>query len=74
MNGLAAFDPDDLFYEHANDSRPSEDFADDDSDSAVNRPWQHPVHYVYDAAAERMQERLKEGHLEVDCQTPGVVH
>ena len=71
------FDPDDIFYEHANDSRRSDDFADDDSDSAVNnRQWHHQVHYVYDAAAERMQERLKEGRLDIDYAptAPAVVH
>lgn len=69
----AAFDPDDLFYEHTNESRPSDNLSDDDSDDN-QRPWHHqPVHYVYDAAAERMKERLKEAHLSSPV-VSGVVH
>ena len=72
-NCIAVFDPDDLFYEHANESRRSDDFDEEDSDATSNtRPWHHPVHYVYDAAAERMKERLEEGRL--NASTPGLVH
>ena len=55
----AAFDPDDLFYEHGNESRRS-DALSEDSDEPLQRPWHQPVHYVYDAAAERTRERLQE--------------
>jgi hypothetical protein len=42
----------------------SEFRVDSDSDSGLNTPWQHrPVQYVYDAAAERTQERLGQLHL-----------
>ncbi|KAI0082116.1 hypothetical protein K474DRAFT_1767913 [Panus rudis PR-1116 ss-1] len=56
------FDPDDMFYEHRPESRRSDEFSDSDSDEAYGhrRP---PVHYVYDAAAERTQQRIKEGRL-----------
>lgn len=73
MSLRIAFDPDDLFYEHTNESRRSENPSDDESDDTP-RPWQnHPVHYVYDAAAERMKERLKEAQLKAPAVT-GVVH
>ncbi len=64
----AIFDPDEMFYEHANESRRSVDLLSDDSEENQQRP----VHYVYDAAAERMQQRLKE----IPPPTPftGVVH
>ena len=77
----AVFDPNDLFYEHTNDSRRSPDDLSDSErsdDRATNRPWHHqPVHYVYDAAAERMKERLKEGQLNstnANTNAVGVVH
>ena len=59
---VIAFDPDDLFMEHTNDSR-ANDMSDDDSDES--RAWNHPqpIHYVYDAAAERTKERLAAAHL-----------
>ena len=61
----ATFDPDDLFYEHTNESRRSDDLLSDDSDADSQHPRHQPVHYVYDAAAERMKERLKEGRLTI---------
>jgi hypothetical protein len=70
----AAFDPDDLFYEHTNESRRSVDFDEEEEESPGARVWHHPVHYVYDAAAERMKERLQEGRLPPPPTTPGIVH
>ena len=61
MVQVAGFDPDDMFYEHPNESRRSDDLSEDSEDATAQRPWSHPVHYVYDAAAERMKERMKEG-------------
>jgi len=74
MDESEAFDPDDLFYEQTNESQRSNDLSDDDSED-MQRPWQHhAVQYVYDAAAERMQERLREGGLSSSTPIPGVVH
>ena len=60
------FDPHDLFYEHTNESRRSDELLSEESEESQQQPpWHHPVHYVYDAAAERMQERLREARLVV---------
>lgn len=59
---LEAFDPDDLYFDSDKDTfpldeRPESDRGDEGGD------WQHqPVQYVYDAAAERTQQRIREGH------------
>jgi hypothetical protein len=60
-----AFNPDDIFYERtdARETRnPAPDdsaISDSDSDSA-HRGWpQQPVHYAYDAVAERTQRLLQ---------------
>jgi len=68
------FDPDDLFYEHGNESHRSVEFVEDNDEEnpSPQLPWHHPVHYVYDAAAERMKERLQEER--VNASTPAVVH
>lgn len=55
----ATFDIDDLFYEHKEDVRTTEEQP--DSDREDDGRWQHPVHYVYDAAAERTHEWLMNG-------------
>ncbi|KAK0200973.1 hypothetical protein DFS33DRAFT_1092493 [Desarmillaria ectypa] len=57
------FDPDDLFYENR-DEFPVEDRNDSDSDDSRDVRWHnaHPVHFVYDAAAERTRQRLEKGH------------
>ena len=60
MVQVAGFDPDDMFYEHPNESRRSDDLSEESEDATAQRPWSHPIHYVYDAAAERMKERMKE--------------
>ncbi|EPQ55785.1 hypothetical protein GLOTRDRAFT_60574 [Gloeophyllum trabeum ATCC 11539] len=57
------FDPDDIFLEHRDRLNGSEDDLASDADDAELRRWHQPVHYVYDAAAERTEQRLKEGHL-----------
>ncbi|THH26966.1 hypothetical protein EUX98_g7214 [Antrodiella citrinella] len=58
------FDPDDMFYEHNNDSRHSEPLDDADSDGDGNGLRQkRSVQYVYDAAAEKTRERIREGRL-----------
>ena len=66
------FDPDDLFYDQSgNESiRNSEDS--DSEDGHVRNPWHRPVHYVYDAAAERTQQRIREGRLAAAALVGGV--
>ncbi|KZT03333.1 uncharacterized protein LAESUDRAFT_684169 [Laetiporus sulphureus 93-53] len=69
------FDPDDLFYDHTEESiRQNDDGLDSDSDSGHYRGWNQPVQYVYDAAAELMEQRLKEGRLAQAAVTPALVH
>ena len=52
-----SFDPDDLFFEHYDDSmRNNDDTLDSDSEDGRHQP----VHYVYDAAAERAKERIQQ--------------
>ena len=60
-----SFDPDEMFYEHAPESRQSDSLSDSDSDDAYGERKRAQVHYVYDAAAERTQQRIKEGLLAV---------
>ena len=65
-----AFNPDDIFYErtdHHETRNPAPDesgISDSDSDSP-RRGWpqQQPVHYVYDAVAERTQHLLEQMSL-----------
>lgn len=57
------FDPDDMFYEHAPDSRQSDSISDSESDDPYGERKRHQVNYVYDAAAERTKQRIKEGLL-----------
>lgn len=58
------FDPDDMFHDHTDESqRPSDESDSDDGSRHRHHPWHHQVHYVYDAAAERTQQRIKEGRL-----------
>ena len=54
-----------MFYEHAPESRQSDSLSDSDSDDAYGERKRAQVHYVYDAAAERTQQRIKEGLLAV---------
>lgn len=56
------FNPDDMFYERTDRDIRQDDSPDSDDDEARRRPWA-PVHYVYDAVAERTQQRLREGQL-----------
>ncbi|KAI0651280.1 hypothetical protein C8Q79DRAFT_996771 [Trametes meyenii] len=60
------FDPNDIFYNHANDSFHNTNNNSDESESEEGRarnPWHKPVHYVYDAAAELTAQRIREGRL-----------
>lgn len=58
------FDPDDMFYDNADDqSRHNDDSLESDSDDGRHHRWHQPVHYVYDAAAERTQERIRQGRV-----------
>ncbi|KAH8099783.1 hypothetical protein BXZ70DRAFT_1025894 [Cristinia sonorae] len=61
------FDPDDMFYENTNESRnsPSGDDLDSDNDGpgGLHSHQRRPVRYVYDAAAEKTRERIREGRL-----------
>ncbi|CAL1694920.1 unnamed protein product [Somion occarium] len=57
------FDPDDMFYDHGPDSRQSDSFSDSDSDDAYSGSKRPHIHYVYDAAAERTKQRIKESRL-----------
>ena len=63
---IDAFDPNDIFHDRNNES-PSETLEDFDSDESA-----HPkVQYVYDAAAERTKERIREGMIAAKL-VPGV--
>jgi hypothetical protein len=57
------FDPDDIFYDHRDEQYPVEDKLDSDSDDLSGGLWSQPVHYVYDAAAERTQQRIRRGRV-----------
>jgi hypothetical protein len=64
-----AFNPDDIFYERTdarevrNTTQDDSGMSDSDSDSP-RRGWaQQPVHYAYDAVAERTQELLQQMSL-----------
>lgn len=58
------FDPDDIFYDNADDqSRHNDDSLESDSDDGRHHRWHQPVQYVYDAAAERTQERIRQGRV-----------
>ncbi|KAH9856417.1 hypothetical protein C2E23DRAFT_882478 [Lenzites betulinus] len=66
-----SFDPNDIFYDHANESFHNTDESDSEEGRARN-PWRRPVHYVYDAAAERTQQRIREGRLAAAALVGGV--
>ena len=64
-----AFNPDDIFYERTdarevrNTTQDDSGMSDSDSDSP-HRSWpQQPVHYAYDAVAERTQQLLQQMSL-----------
>ncbi|GBE87135.1 hypothetical protein SCP_1003820 [Sparassis crispa] len=55
-------DSDEFYYEHNEDTmRSSEDPLESESDEGHHHPWHQPVNYVYDAAAELTQQRIREG-------------
>lgn len=60
------FGPDDMLFEHKDDPFPLDDRPLSDQDNSPEGRYQHPVHYVYDAAAERTQQRIQEGHALVN--------
>jgi hypothetical protein len=60
---IGAFDTDDIFYEHRDDPYPVENRLDSDSDEFSGGRWQQTTHYVYDAAAERTQQRIRRGRV-----------
>ncbi|KAH9922326.1 uncharacterized protein BXZ73DRAFT_104144 [Epithele typhae] len=73
--GERAFDPDDLFYEQGQNPNNNGVQHSDDSESDDGKakgPWHRPVHYVYDAAAERTQQRIREGRLAAAALVGGV--
>ena len=66
------FDPDDLFYDQSvNESVRTSDESDSDEGHTKN-PWHRPTHYVYDAAAERTEQRIREGRLAAAALVAGV--
>lgn len=58
-----AFDTDDIFYDHRDDPYPVANKLDSDSDEFSGGRWQQTTHYVYDAAAERTQQRIRRGRV-----------
>ncbi|KAF8990264.1 hypothetical protein BDQ17DRAFT_1433919 [Cyathus striatus] len=62
------FDPNDIYYNNKS-HRSFDDLVDSDQESSNEGRWHPlapPVHYVYDAAAERTQQRIREGHALVN--------
>ncbi|TFK37648.1 hypothetical protein BDQ12DRAFT_151185 [Crucibulum laeve] len=59
-----SFHPDDLYFENVEGDLPLNDPHESDQDEeSTDGRWHHPpVHYVYDAAAERTQQRIREGN------------
>ncbi|CDO75455.1 hypothetical protein BN946_scf184823.g9 [Trametes cinnabarina] len=52
---------------------PAEDDHESDSEDArAKNPWHRPIHYVYDAAAERTAQRIREGRLAAAALIGGV--
>ncbi|KAL7278621.1 hypothetical protein ACG7TL_007622 [Trametes sanguinea] len=66
-----SFDPNDIFYNHNNDSFHNSDESESEEARAKN-PWHRPIHYVYDAAAERTAQRIREGRLAAAALVGGV--
>ncbi|KAF9446534.1 hypothetical protein P691DRAFT_803828 [Macrolepiota fuliginosa MF-IS2] len=52
----------DSYYDTASNKRNSHTFDDSDHEDDYDLPWHRPTQYVYDAAAERTAQRLREGH------------
>ena len=68
---LGPFDPNDIFYNHSNDSLHISEESDSEEGKSKN-PWHKPIHYVYDAAAERTAQRIREGRLAAAALVGGV--
>lgn len=65
---LGQFDPDDMFYEQNNESRHSPSFEEHESDAdGPTSRQKRAVRYVYDAAAERTRERIREGRIHLEA-------
>lgn len=61
----ATFDDDIYFDEREDNLFLPEDRSDSDSEEDMDGWQRRPVRYVYDAAAERTQQRIREGHYVV---------
>jgi hypothetical protein len=48
------------YYDTDHNRRNSHSFDDSDHEDHLDPPWRRPTHYVYDAAAERTAERMRE--------------
>ncbi|EGN94845.1 hypothetical protein SERLA73DRAFT_187914 [Serpula lacrymans var. lacrymans S7.3] len=59
------FDPSGFPYEPQQEPYRRDTVVDSDSEDGSAAPWNHHVHYVYDAAAERTAQRLKDGRVSV---------
>ncbi|KAH9893941.1 hypothetical protein C8Q73DRAFT_745604 [Cubamyces lactineus] len=70
-NLQSPFDPNDIFYNHSNDSFHISEESDSEEGKSKN-PWHKPIHYVYDAAAERTAQRIREGRLAAAALVGGV--
>jgi len=57
-----ASDANDLFHDARDEPYPPDNRVDSDSDEVSGR-WQQPTKYVYDAAAERTQQRIRRGRV-----------
>ena len=66
------FESDDPFYAQSNHSAQQHSEDSDSDESRARNPWNRPVHYVYDAAAERTQQRIREGRLAAAALVGGV--
>lgn len=60
MHDVAAFD--DIYFDDREDNIfPPDDRSDSDSEEDMDEWQRRPVRYVYDAAAERTKQRIREG-------------
>lgn len=58
-----ASDANDLFHDARDEPYPPDNRVDSDSDELSGGRWQQPTKYVYDAAAERTQQRIRRGRV-----------
>jgi hypothetical protein len=57
------FDTDEMFYGHRDEPYPADTRVDSDSDELCGGRWPQTTQYVYDAAAERTQQRIRRGRV-----------